>query len=91
MRIKNGRGRGGEFLPCSENESCVSIFEHMVYNRDMRFRQPLDDVFRTATRVKVLRLLARNPEMIFTGREIARNIGVASSNVSRALSGLEKS
>ncbi|MGA3168113.1 MAG: MarR family transcriptional regulator [Terriglobia bacterium] len=90
MRIKNGRGRGGEFLPCSENESCVSIFEHMVYNRDMRFRQPLDDVFRTATRVKVLRLLARNPEMIFTGREIARNIGVASSNVSRALSGLEK-
>ena len=56
----------------------------------MRFQQPLDDVFRTATRVKVLRLLVRNPEMIFTGREIARNIGVASSNVSRALSGLEK-
>jgi DNA-binding transcriptional ArsR family regulator len=62
----------------------------MIYNRDMRFRQPLDDVFRTATRVKILRLLARNPEMIFTGREIARNIGVASSNVSRALAGLEK-
>jgi len=62
----------------------------MVYNRDMRFRQPLDDVFRTATRVKILRLLARNPGMIFTGREIARNIGVASSNVSLALAGLEE-
>jgi DNA-binding transcriptional ArsR family regulator len=56
----------------------------------MRFRQPLEDIFRTATRVKVLRLLTRNPEMVFTGREIARNIGVANSNVSRALSGLEK-
>jgi DNA-binding transcriptional ArsR family regulator len=56
----------------------------------MRFRQPLDDVFRTATRVKILRLLTRNPEMIFTGREIARNIRVASSNVGRALSGLER-
>jgi DNA-binding transcriptional ArsR family regulator len=62
----------------------------MVYNQRMRFRQPLDDIFRTATRVKILRLLARNPEMIFTGREIARNIGVASSSVSRALAGLEK-
>jgi DNA-binding transcriptional ArsR family regulator len=62
----------------------------MVYNRSMRFHQPLDDVFRTATRVKILRLLARNPEMIFTGREIARNIGVASSNASHALSALEK-
>jgi DNA-binding transcriptional ArsR family regulator len=62
----------------------------MIYNRDMRFRQPLDDLFRTATRVKILRLLVHNPEMIFTGREIARNIGVASSNVSRALSALEK-
>jgi len=62
----------------------------MLYNRRMRFRQPLDDLFRTATRVKILRLLARNPEMIFTGREIARNIGMASSNVSRALSGLEE-
>jgi DNA-binding transcriptional ArsR family regulator len=62
----------------------------MTYNRNMRLRQPLNDVFRTATRVKILRLLVRNPEMIFTGREIARNIGVANSNVSRALSGLEK-
>ena len=62
----------------------------MRYNRRMRFRQPIDDVFRTATRVKILRLLARNPEVIFTGREIARNIGVASSNVSLALAGLEK-
>lgn len=80
----------GEAPPCSENESYVSIFEHMAYNRDMRFRRPLDDVFRTATRVKTLRLLARNPEMIFTGREIARNIGVASSNVSLALAKLEE-
>ena len=62
----------------------------MLYNRHMRFRHPLDDVFRTATRVKILRLLARAPEMIFTGREIARNIRVASSNVSLALSALEK-
>jgi len=62
----------------------------MLYNQYMRFRQPLDDVFRTATRVKILRLLARTPDMVFTGREIARNIGVASSNVSLALSGLEK-
>jgi len=62
----------------------------MLYNRHMRFRQPLDDLFRTATRVKILRLLARTPDMIFTGREIARNIGVASSNVSLALSGLER-
>lgn len=62
----------------------------MAYNRSMRFRQPLDDLFRTATRVKVLRLLARNPEMIFTGREIARSIRVASSNVSLALAGLEE-
>ena len=62
----------------------------MIYNRSMRFQQPLDDVFRTATRVKVLRLLSRNPEMIFTGREIARNIKVASSNVSLSLDGLEK-
>jgi DNA-binding transcriptional ArsR family regulator len=56
----------------------------------MRIRQPLDDVFRTATRVMILRLLTRNPEMVFTGREIARSIGVASSNVGRALSGLER-
>jgi hypothetical protein len=42
----------------------------MLDDRNMRFRQPLDDVFRTATRVKILRVLARNPEMIFTGREI---------------------
>jgi DNA-binding transcriptional ArsR family regulator len=62
----------------------------MIYNRGMRFRQPLDDVFRTATRVKILRFLTRTPDMIFTGREIARNIGVASSNVSHALSELEK-
>ncbi len=62
----------------------------MLYNQHMRFRQPLDDVFRTATRVKILRLLARTPEVIFTGREIARQIGVASSNVSLALSSLEK-
>jgi len=62
----------------------------MLYNRHMRFLHPLDDVFRTATRVKILRLLTRTPEIIFTGREIARNIGVASSNVSLALSGLEK-
>jgi DNA-binding transcriptional ArsR family regulator len=62
----------------------------MVYNRTMRFRQPLDDIFRTATSVKILRLLARHPEMIFTGREIARNIGVARSNVGLALSALEK-
>lgn len=77
-------------LSCSENESYVAILEHMAYHRNMRFRQPLDDLFRTATRVKILRLFARNPEMIFTGREVARNIGVASSNVSRALAGLEK-
>jgi DNA-binding transcriptional ArsR family regulator len=56
----------------------------------MRFRQPLDDVFRTLTRVKILRLLSRNPETMFTGREIARNIGGASGNVSLALSALEK-
>ena len=62
----------------------------MLYNQRMRFHHPLDDVFRTATRVKILRLLARTPEMIFTGREIARNIGVANSNVSLALSALEK-
>jgi len=62
----------------------------MLYNQNMRFRHPLDDIFRTATRVKILRLLARTPDMIFTGREIARNIGVASSNVSLALSHLEK-
>ena len=62
----------------------------MFYNQCMRFRQPLDDVFRTATRVKILRFLTRTPETIFTGREIARNIGVASSNVSLALSELEK-
>ena len=62
----------------------------MIYNWDMRFQHPLDDIFRTATRVKILRLLVRNPEMVFTGREIARNIGVANSNVSRALAGLEK-
>ena len=77
-------------MPRSEIESFVSILEHMLYNQCMRFRQPLDDVFRTATRVKILRLLTRTPEMIFTGREIARNIGVASSNVSVALSGLAK-
>ena len=71
--------------------SYVSFSAHMVYNRNMRFRQPLDDIFRTATRVKILRLLARNPEMVFTGREVARNIGVANSNVSPALSALEKS
>ena len=75
---------------CFEIAPCVSIFEHMFYNRSMRFRKPLDDVFRTTTRLKILRLLARTPEMIFTGREIARNIEVASSNVSLALSGLEK-
>ena len=63
----------------------------MVYNRHMRFRQPLDEILGNATRVKILRLLARNPEMVFTGREVARNIGVANSNVSRALAGLEKS
>ena len=62
----------------------------MVYYQRMRFRQPLDDIFRTATRVKILRLLASNPDMIFTGREVTRNIRVASSNVSRALAGLEK-
>jgi len=62
----------------------------MRYNQSMRFRQPLDDVFRTRTRVKILRLLARNPEMIFTGRELARNIGGTSSNVSRALFALER-
>jgi predicted nucleotidyltransferase len=62
----------------------------MLYNQRMRFHRPLDDVLRTATRVKILRLLTRTPEIIFTGREIARNIGVASSNVSLALSGLEK-
>jgi DNA-binding transcriptional ArsR family regulator len=62
----------------------------MFYNWGMRFRQPLDDVFRTATRVRILRLLSRNPEMVFTGREIARNIGISNSNVSRALSGLER-
>jgi predicted nucleotidyltransferase len=62
----------------------------MLYNGEMRFRHPLNDVFRTATRVKILRLLARTPEIVFTGREIARNIGVANSNVSLALSGLEK-
>ena len=62
----------------------------MVYYQRMRFRQPLDDIFRTATRVKILCLLASNPDMIFTGREVARNIRVASSNVSRALAGLEK-
>jgi len=62
----------------------------MVYNRTMRFRDPLNDVLRTATRVKILRLLARIPEMVFTGREMARHIGVARSNVGLALSALEQ-
>ena len=62
----------------------------MIYNWDMRFQHPLDDIFRTATRVKILRLLVRNPEMIFTGRELARNIAVSSSNVNLALSALEE-
>jgi predicted nucleotidyltransferase len=84
------RGRIQQQPDCSETETCVSTSEHMFYNRNMRFRRPLDDVFRTATRVKILRLLTRTPDMVFTGREIARHIGVANSNVTMALSRLEK-
>jgi len=39
--------------------------------------------------VKVLRLLAHSPEVSFTGREVARHIGVGPSNALKALARLE--
>ncbi len=39
--------------------------------------------------MKVLRLLAHSPEVSFTGREIARYVGVGPSNVLKALARLE--
>lgn len=51
----------------------------------MRFYNPLDDLFRTRTRLKILRLLTRHPDVPFTGREIARNLGLAHSNVAAEL------
>lgn len=56
----------------------------------MHFHDSLNDLFRTETRVKILRLLTRHSELLFTGREIARNVGVAHSNVGLALSRLTK-
>jgi DNA-binding transcriptional ArsR family regulator len=54
----------------------------------MRFHEPFDDFFRTRTRVRILRFLFLNPEVPSTGREIARKLHVAHSNVTVALSRL---
>ncbi len=62
----------------------------MGYNPAMRFREPLNELFRTPTRVKILRFLICHGGIPFTGREIARNLGLAHSNVAMALSRLRK-
>ena len=56
----------------------------------MRFRETLNDVFRTRTRVGVLRLLLRHADVPFTGREVARKLGLSASNVAAALRRLQK-
>jgi DNA-binding transcriptional ArsR family regulator len=56
----------------------------------MRFREPLNDLFRTKYRVQILRLLSQHAELPFTGREIARNLGLAHNTVRLALAGCEK-
>ena len=56
----------------------------------MRFRETLNDVFRTPTRVGVLRLLLRHADVPFTGREVARKLGLSASNVATALRSLQR-
>ncbi len=53
----------------------------------MRLRQPLDDLVRGQTSVRVLRLICLFPEKEFTGRELA---GMAGSPPSKVIAELER-
>ncbi len=56
----------------------------------MRFQHPMDELFASSSRVKVLRVLCRFPTRESTGREVARLSGSSAPQAIGALKDLER-